>query len=274
MSDLRIFSYLPNPRIWKASIAARICGVTLDIRGAKPGELQDWLWDFDARPLTDADRVPGNPAGREARTGFKGKLYKTDAFLAAHPFGTVPAAFSPDGETGIFESNSIMRAVARLGDEGSGLYGATPYEAARIDSFLDASLVFARESQIYILGFRNAEPSADIHARAAQAFDTYMTGINRGLRPGREFLVGENVTLADICFAAEFTLFSRDRAQGPALANLGLSPIVHDALAETFPLAMAHYEKLCAHVAFAPDIAPYREALAGDIAKADAQAAE
>ncbi len=34
-------------------------------------------------------------------------------FLIAHPFGSVPAAFSPDGAVGIFESNSIMRAVAR-----------------------------------------------------------------------------------------------------------------------------------------------------------------
>jgi hypothetical protein len=38
-------------------------------------------------------------------------------FLEAHPFGTVPVAFSPDGRVGIFESNSIMRAVARLGEE-------------------------------------------------------------------------------------------------------------------------------------------------------------
>jgi hypothetical protein len=26
MADLRIFSYLPNPRVWKATIAARFCG--------------------------------------------------------------------------------------------------------------------------------------------------------------------------------------------------------------------------------------------------------
>jgi len=34
MSDLRIFSYLPNPRIWKATIAARLTRVALEIRGA------------------------------------------------------------------------------------------------------------------------------------------------------------------------------------------------------------------------------------------------
>lgn len=32
MSALRIFSYLPNPRIWKARIAARLCGIDDVIR--------------------------------------------------------------------------------------------------------------------------------------------------------------------------------------------------------------------------------------------------
>jgi hypothetical protein len=27
MTQLWIFSYLPNPRIWKATITARLCGV-------------------------------------------------------------------------------------------------------------------------------------------------------------------------------------------------------------------------------------------------------
>src|SRR5258708_28543626 len=47
MSQLRIFSYLPNPRIWKATIVARLAGVDLDLRGASPKELQSRLWDFD-----------------------------------------------------------------------------------------------------------------------------------------------------------------------------------------------------------------------------------
>jgi hypothetical protein len=55
VTQLRIFSYLPNPRIWKATIAARLCGVEIEVRGSSPRELQDWLWDFDARPLSDAD---------------------------------------------------------------------------------------------------------------------------------------------------------------------------------------------------------------------------
>jgi len=36
MKGLRIFSYLPNPRVWKAEIAAKISGIPLEIRGDKP----------------------------------------------------------------------------------------------------------------------------------------------------------------------------------------------------------------------------------------------
>ena len=68
MADLRIFSYLPNPRLFKATIAARLVDVEVEIRGARPKELAEWLWDFDARPLTDADRENQNYA-RGARAG-------------------------------------------------------------------------------------------------------------------------------------------------------------------------------------------------------------
>lgn len=267
MSQLRIFSYLPNPRIWKATIAARLCGVTVDVRGAAPGELQGWLWDFDARPLSEAERAASTGPQRIGRTGFKGRLYKTPAFLDAHPFGTVPAAFSPDGQTGIFESNSIMRAVARLGADGFPLYGRDAYEAARIDSFLDVSLVFARDSQVYLLALRDSV-TPEIHARTRDAFGIYMAGIEQALAPSRSFLVGDGVTLADICFVAELTLFANEKPRARVLAAQGLPPILHDAIDAEYPRAMAHYSWLCAHPAFAPDVAPYLEKLSKATAKA------
>src|SRR5271163_940373 len=141
MAALRIFSYLPNPRIWKATIAARLCGVEVEVRGASPSDLSQWLWDFDARPIADVPPDVLSAAEHAGRIGFTDRrLYKTAAFLEAQPFGTVPAAFSPDGRTGIFESNSIMRAVARLGMERFPIYGRDVYESSRIDGFLDASL--------------------------------------------------------------------------------------------------------------------------------------
>lgn len=96
MAALRIFSYLPNPRIWKATITGRLCDVEIEVRGASPNALSQWLWDFDARPISEVPPDVLATAARIGRIGFADRtLYKTAAFLAAQPFGTVPAAFSP-----------------------------------------------------------------------------------------------------------------------------------------------------------------------------------
>jgi elongation factor 1-gamma len=257
MSELRIFSYLPNPRIWKATIAGRLCGVEVEVRGASPKELQNWLWDFDARPLSK-DEQGASKDVRVGKVGFKGgRLYKTEAFLEAHPFGTVPAAFSPDGHTGIFESNSIMRAVARLGERTFPLYGNDAYEASRIDSFLDASLGFARDAQLYLLSFMSGAVPPEVHARASDAFTTYMGGIEQALSPDRQYIVGNNITLADICFVAELCLFANEKTRGKALHAQKLAPILHTGLPTEFPRAIGHFDRLCRHPAFAQDVEPY-----------------
>src|ERR1700689_2430798 len=224
MSDLRIFSYLPNPRIWKATIAARLCGIEVEVRGSSPKELRSWLWDFDARPLSSSELATSADT-RTGRVGFTGTLHKTAAFMDAHPFGTVPAAFSPDGKTGIFESNSIMRTVARLGQERFPLYGRDAYEASRVDSFLDASLVFARDSQIYLLALMGGTMTVENHSRMRDGFKVYAAGINQALMPDRGFLVGDNVTLADICFVAELSLFFNEKHRTDALKKISVDPI-------------------------------------------------
>jgi glutathione S-transferase len=257
MSELRIFSYLPNPRIWKATIAARLCGIEVEVRGASPKELASWLWDFDARPLSNNEQAVSKEV-QVGKVGFQGtNLHKTNAFLEAHPFGAVPAAFSPDGKTGIFESNSIMRAVARLGESEFPLYGCDAYEASRIDSFLDASLVFARDAQIYLLSLMSGTVSTETHARARDGFAVYAAGISQALSPDREFLVGDTVTIADICFVAELSLFFNERTRARELEKNGLTPILHGKVETEFPHAFAHFARLREHPAFAPDVEPY-----------------
>jgi elongation factor 1-gamma len=256
MSDLRIFSYLPNPRIWKATIAARLCGVEVEVRGSSPKELQSWLWDFDAHSLS-SDELTASADSKTGKVGFTGTLHKTSAFMEAHPFGTVPAAFSPDGKTGIFESNSIMRAVARLGEKRFPLYGRDAYEAARVDSFLDASLVFARDSQIYLLSLMSGTVSPEIHSRMRDGFAVYLGGINQALSPDREFLVGENISLADICFVAELALFFNEKVRSAELEKKGLEPILRTGVDAEFPRAFAHFSRLRKHPAFAPEMEPY-----------------
>jgi elongation factor 1-gamma len=53
---LRIFSYLPNPRVWKAEIAAKISGIPLEILGDKPSEIPNWLWDVEPKKINDSEK--------------------------------------------------------------------------------------------------------------------------------------------------------------------------------------------------------------------------
>ena len=148
---LKIFSYLPNPRVWKAEIAAKVAGIQVEVIGDKPSEIPNWLWDAEPKKLTDADKKKYKQFERVGKRGFNSALYKTDDFIKLIPFGTVPAAFSIDGKIGIFESNSILRAVARQ-DKVNNLYGKNLFEASRVDSFLDSGLVFSRSiKNIYLV---------------------------------------------------------------------------------------------------------------------------
>ena len=137
-------------------------------------------------PLTEEDKIKLADKTSQGRTGFSIKLYKTDDFLKAHPYGTIPAAFSSDGKIGIFESNSIMRLVARLKDN-KNIYGSNPYETSRIDSFLDASLLFAKSSQNYLLAINNNSATIKIRNEAKEAFITYMTGIENALKENKKY---------------------------------------------------------------------------------------
>ena len=103
-------------------ITAKLINAKVKVIGDKPKNLPEWLWDFDAKKLEDINSKDVIQYKRSSKRGFKVDLYKTDEFLSRHPFGTVPAGFNSDGSVGIFESNSIMRSVARLGNSDS-LYG-------------------------------------------------------------------------------------------------------------------------------------------------------
>ena len=251
---LKVFSYLPNPRVWKALIAARLCGVEVVVVGDKPAKLASWLWDFDARVLPESERNEQSPYARAGRRGFSGTLFKTDGFLAAHPFGTVPAAFSPDGQTGIFESNSIFRAVARAGVDHARLYGMDDYEASRIDSFLDANLVFAREAQVYLLAVD--QPTQETHARMAAAYEFYLEGVESALSRGTGYLAGAVLSIADISFVCDFAQFLREGHYADQLAQLELS-LISDNGTQRYPLAYRHLLELSATEEFAEIMGTY-----------------
>lgn len=235
-SVLRIFSYLPNPRVWKALIVAEYLGVTVEVIGDEPKNLGNWLWDFDARELKEHERTEDSPHARGSRRGFAGTLYKTDAFLRTQPYGTVPAAFSPEGSVGVFESNSILRAVARSVEGSGGLYGGSPMHASRVDSFLDATLVFGREAQVYLLGMD--EMTKPLHERMAEAFMFYLEGIERALEH-YPHVAGDTLTIADIAYACDLSQFLRERLMSKGLETLSL-PLVSVDAESTYPRAFKH----------------------------------
>lgn len=253
MADLRVFSYLPNPRLYKATIAARYSGATVEIFGGPMGELQNWLWDYDSRELTDGDRETLAAFARQAKTGFDGALYKTDAFLTAHPFGAVPAGFAEGGGVGFFESNSIMRAAARLGPNGGCLLGDGPMEQTRIDSFLDRALVFARDSQRYMLGGRTAM-TPPLYAEMEAALASWLGGLENALS-SNSCLVGDRITLADISFACEVSSFSNEVNLGAVLDEAGLPPLLPQ-LAD-HPAVCRHLARLAREPRFSEDLADY-----------------
>lgn len=246
MADIRILSYLPNPRVWKALIAAEFCGVDVEVVGDAPPKMPTWLWDFDARELSAAERTDDSPHARISRRGFSGTLFKTDAFLEAHPFGTVPAAFNGNGSVGIFESNSILRAVVRAATDDQGLYGTDAFEASRIDSFLDAALVFAREAQVYLLAA--GEMDAAIAARMSGAYEFFLNGIEAALA-NSPFIAGDALSIADIGIACDLSQFLRERLMADRLAANGFEPISAD-LESSYPRTTAHLASLAARPVF------------------------
>jgi elongation factor 1-gamma len=86
-----------------------------------------------------------------------------------------------------------------------------------------------------------------------------MAGINQALSPEREFVMGDRITLADICFVAEVALFYNEKPWASDLEKRGLEPILNPKVDGKFSRAIAHFARLSKHPVFAPDVVPYLE---------------
>ena len=218
-NEVRIFTYLPSPRIWKALIAADLTNIKLDIRADKPKNLSNWLWDFDAKPLKET--LNTNKLFIRGTKGFSNTLAKTERFLTLNPFGNVPVAFNSKGTNGVFESNSILRLVARLGKKKINLYGENDYIKSRVDSFLDSSLVFGSVNQSYLLALTSNKSIPQNTIKAGEvAYKSYMNGIETSLNLNKNnFLISNDLTIADICFFGEFFQFAIYSSKKPRVKN-------------------------------------------------------
>jgi elongation factor 1-gamma len=118
-----------------------------------------------------------------------------------------------------------------------------------------------------LLSLLGGTVSPEIQSRARDALIIYLAGINRALLPERKFLVGDDVTLADICFVAELGLFFNERTRARVLEESGMVPILDTALIDAaHSRAIDHFTRLRKHPAFAPDVEPYLEKIERAIA--------
>ena len=142
---------------------------------------------------------------------------------------------------GIFESNSIMRAVARASDNHD-LYGGTDkLTQSRIDSFLDANLVFAREFQVYVLEL--TELNDYLYKRMTSVYLFYLDGIEKALTDD-SYIVGNELSIADISFVCDIAQFLRERDSEEIINSQGYE-IISKNFEEEFPRVYKHLIKLC-----------------------------
>ena len=81
MSTLKIFSYLPNPRVWKAQIAAAYCGVDVEVVGDRAWRrVLFWVRPSRPQPFTRLpityDRAYGgrDTSPKNPETAFSGTV--------------------------------------------------------------------------------------------------------------------------------------------------------------------------------------------------------
>mmetsp|Transcript_36663 Transcript_36663/g.81584 ORF Transcript_36663/g.81584 Transcript_36663/m.81584 type:complete len:1184 (-) Transcript_36663:438-3989(-) len=137
-----------------------------------------------------------------------GVTNKTPWFLKMNPNGKVPVLATPNGA--IFESNTICRYLASIGNDKT-LYPAqtSPEDLTRahIDQWLDWSTSFedVAASWMYVLaGMRPLDAAA--MGAAQKKFAALMAALEAHMA-GRTWLVGSNITLADIVVAMVLLTF-------------------------------------------------------------------
>jgi len=130
-----------------------------------------------------------------------GETNKTDAFLKKFPLGKVPA-FEADDGTWLFESNAIAHYVAS-----AQLLGSSRTDGALIQqwvNFADQEILPASCSWVFptmgIMQFNKQNTE-----RAKEDVKIALTLLNNYLET-RTYLVGERITLADICVACNLLL--------------------------------------------------------------------
>jgi glutathione S-transferase len=130
---------------------------------------------------------------------------RTEAFLTLNPAGQVPTIVLADGRP-LAQSNAIMLHLA----DGSALIPADAYQRAKMlewlfwEQYSHEPTIAVVRFQVKYLGRPRAEVDAKLIARAEAALSLMENAL-----AGRHFLLGDQLTLADIALVA-YTRFAHD----------------------------------------------------------------
>lgn len=135
------------------------------------------------------------------REDYGGPFGKTDTpeYLKKNPNGLVPTLV--DGETAIWESNTIIRYLAAV-TPNDGFFGEDAASAARISQWMDWQLASLNPhmqvlfTQIVKLGDKRNEKAVEDNTTAANKL---LNDVLARSLPDQGFLGGPKVTAADIC---------------------------------------------------------------------------
>ncbi|KAI3397114.1 hypothetical protein diail_11175 [Diaporthe ilicicola] len=183
-----IYSYPNNFRVKRALVAAALNGLEIDVPEFQMGQ---------------ANKAP--------------------EFLAKFPLGKVPAFEGADGFT-LTEGSAIAAYVAGSGPKADQLLGSDPKTKAKITEwtlFTDTELV-AHFTPPLLMVYKLMPVDEPRYNFSASAFERALSKVEASVKGGKKYLVGEQLTLADLMvagalfFASGFLLDAEMRKTAPA----------------------------------------------------------
>lgn len=163
----------------------------------------------------------GLPFERIDAGGAFGKTREAD-YLALNPNALVPTIVEPDGFA-LWESNAILRYLARSRAPGNPIYPADLRLAADCDRWMDWQLTAVNRpmTTVFFTYIRIPEADRDWPAahKARAESETLWAMLDRHLA-GRPFITGDDFTLADIAlgiYVHRWFALPIERAEMPAL---------------------------------------------------------
>jgi glutathione S-transferase len=145
----------------------------------------------------------------------------TEAFRAMNPHGRVPVI--KDGDVVVWESQAILRYLAATYSVGR-FWPEAPKDRAMIDAWMDwsqSTLQPAFLGGIFMGYFRTPEPRRNWEAinQAVEVVGQLFQLLDRQLE-GKKFLLGEELTLADIPVACNFYRYFEIDLPKPDMPNV------------------------------------------------------